>query len=292
MKKPKLSPFEYSDYHAYLKDFVDLCKTTLPKFSHRSFAQDIGWQIGYLVDVMKFRKNLSLTRAFQLAQHQGLGHLETEHLIQLVLKEDLAGVSRGHFQRKLREEGYDSYRNNTTADRELVENVELDAVYSAIRWARKPLLPHEIKEVLYTFELEEGRIQNYLSILQEKGIVKFHADGSLEVLQKEIAFDDFYTSKDGGIHINRRYAENFVRFSQNRKGPALFNSGLIEIPTSAFPSIVKKMLDLRNWILEISRETVESSKSYLSETELYQVDLNLFSVLDPKANIFKQDEKS
>lgn len=280
MAKAKLSPLEYNNYRSYLKDFTDLNKRTVRNFSHRSFAKKIGWQIGYLVDVIKERKSLTLTRAFQIAQYQELSHLETEHLIHLVLKEDLGPISGNHFQRKFKQEGYDSYRVNTVADPGLIENVEMDAVFSALRWARKLLSPLEIKNLLHTFELTEEQIKLYIDLLQQKKILNIQADGTLEFLKKELIFDDFNTTLDGQIHINRVYAENFIRFSRAMQGPALFNSGFIEIPRAEFQSMAKKILDFRNWILEVSRTTVSSPKSRMNETVIFQLDMNFFSVAD------------
>jgi hypothetical protein len=291
MKKVKLSPLNYTKYRIYLKDFADHSKEVVHNFSHRFFAQEMRWPIGYLVDVIKERKNLTLTRTFQLAQYQGLSHLETEHLIQLVLKEDLGQISKDHFERKI-DERYESYRVNTTTDQELIENIDMNAVFSVLRWARKMLSPKEIKGILHTFEMNEEEIQLYIDLLQEKKIFIAQPDGSIIFLKKELIFDDFETTPDGQININRKYAENFIRFSQAMQGPALYNSGFIEIPRSEFLNMAKKILDFRNWIIEVSRETVNAPKEHIGDTYIFQLDMNFFSVIDKNAEIFHKIEES
>lgn len=168
----------------------------------------------------------------------------------------------------------------------------MNAVFSVLRWARKMLSPKEIKSILHTFKLSEEEIQLYINLLQEKKIFIAQPDGSINFLKKELIFDDFETTADGQININRKYAENFIRFSQAMQGPALYNSGLIEIPRSEFMNMAKKILDFRNWIIEVSRETVEAPKEKIDDTYLFQIDLNLFSVIDKNSELFHQNSES
>lgn len=293
MKKNfKKSPLGYSDYRLYLVDFVELNKSISKSFTHRSFAKKIGWPTGYLVDVIKKRKNFTVTRAFQLSQYQSFSHLETEHLIRMVLSDEVAEPYSTYLKTNLEANNYENYRKNTVADKSLAEDIELEAVFSILRWSRKMLKSSEIAALLYTFKLSEEKIDSLIKTLLEKNIFEMKADGSLQFHIKELMFEDL-AKMDSMVHIHRQYAENFLRFTQGMQTPGMYNSGFAEFHRDQFPAIAKKILELRNWLMEISVETADGPKNKINDTFVFQIDLNMFNITDKNlANKMSEESTS
>ena len=173
MRKIFVSPLNYSDYRSYLEAFVQESRSKTRNFTHRNFSKKQGWPVSYLLDVLKRRRNLTLTRAFQFAQIQKLSLLETERLIHMVLREDKSGAHREYYENKI-DPNYDGYKTNTVSDLDLIGDIELEAVFCILRWSKRMLSSAEIKRLLYTFDLTEQSIDLIIQKLFEKKVINFN----------------------------------------------------------------------------------------------------------------------
>lgn len=267
---------------SYLEAFFDLNKEKSRGFSHRNFAAKIDWPISYLSDVFADRKKFTVIRAVQFAQFTGLNSLETERLIYLALCEDSDDAVQTFAKKRIINEAVHEKRESSL-DPEFFYNVDYEAIFATLVWAGKKLEPKEIKALLYTFpSLTEKRIKAGIDFLTEKEIIKFDSQGKVVSYENDIVLDQHKLDSptETGVHIHEQYAQSFLHFTRNAQVPCMYNGGYYEIPKAEFMTIARKFLELRNWLEDHCKAAREKGKSKITDTAVFQLDLNLFTIFD------------
>jgi uncharacterized protein (TIGR02147 family) len=267
---------------AYLEAFFDLNKSKVRGFSHRSFAAKIDWPVSYLSDVFADRKKFTVIRAVQFAQYVSLNSLETERLIYMALCEESDSSVQSYAQTRIIEKASDEKREST-ADYEFFTNVDFEAVMATLIWAGKKLSPKEIKSLLYTFpHLTEKRIKEGIDFLIAKSLIQFDEQGKVTSYCKDLVLDEQSSDSpnDTGVRIHEQYADSFMNFTRAAQAPCMYNAGFFEIPRSEFMAIARKFLELRNWLADYVESTREKGKGRTTDTLVFQLDLNLFTIFD------------
>lgn len=280
LQLPKLA--EHHTSALYFQELFELNKKLDPKFSHRSFAQILEWPVSYVADLIKGRKQLTVNRALEFAQFSNLNILDFEKFIYLALAEHPTEQVRDCFKEKLAKrfrKNPDIYNQTTVPQKELFEEIEIAAIFEVLKWARKRLPSDEIKKLLFTFpRLTTERIDEIVHLLAQKNIIEIQ-NGEMKILKTQMILDEFNTA-DNGIRINGEYGKNFVRYTENPIFPALYTSGFLEIPKGQFNEVARKLLEMRNWLLQYSLENNLKEKTSLGSSFVYQFDINLVLMID------------
>lgn len=278
---PKLTDYQSSSL--FFKDLFLLNKRNKAKFSQRYLAKALDWPASYAADMVKGRKRLTVPRALEFAKLAKLNVLDTEKIVYLALADSASEPVRDHFAEVLkRRNSKDSaaYIKTTEIEQKLFSDIEIGAVFEVLKWARRPLEAHDIKKLLFTFtELTVEKINASIKILIEHGMISIH-EAELKILKKELVMDQFNDGTDGGIKIHTQYAKNFTRYTEKPKFPGLFTSGFVEIPKGQFNDVAKKLLEIRNWLLQYSFDNNSLKKETLESSYIYQFDIKLVLMID------------
>ena len=78
--------FEFIDYATYMEEWFNAKKVTNPKYSYRTFADQAGFKArGYIADIIKRRKQLSIASIQKVANAMKMELRESEYFELLVL---------------------------------------------------------------------------------------------------------------------------------------------------------------------------------------------------------------
>ncbi|MFZ4403757.1 MAG: hypothetical protein ACOYOK_06610 [Pseudobdellovibrionaceae bacterium] len=278
---------KYDDVPQLFADFFELNKSKTRGFSHRYFAQKAKWPMSYLSDLIKGRKPLTLTRAVQFSQLVRLDSLQTERLIYLTLLKAKEIEIQKFAKKKISATIEGLYHKTCKVPYSMIENLEYEAVMTVLVWARKKIPAQEIKKRLFTFEdFSEEKINAVIKKLEEHKVISFDQKGHL----KDFSFMVLDESRDDptqsakafstGVHIHKKYAENFIQFAKKDLAPSFYTSGFVEIPRKDFKRIAEKFYELRNWVLEFGQQTSLQKKESVEDTVVFQMTMNLFTLLE------------
>jgi len=142
------------------------------------------------------------------------------------------------------------------------------------------------EEIIKLFELPlmtVERIQRALDKLQADRNVIWNEDGSLQRLlcRRSTMALTIPIQKQRTLRRYRAPSGICGKFSSlHRKAPISFylSLALIAIPRGQFMPVAMKIIELRNWILEYSRQYLEESDNSETGSYLMQLDMNLFPV--------------
>ena len=76
-----------------------------------------------------------------------------------------------------------------------------------------------------------------------------------------------------------QYAENYKRFNHHPEKRGWVASGFCSIPKDRLPEVKKRMLQFRNTLMDIDREVDKNPKKRKDDILVFQLDLNLFTIL-------------
>lgn len=266
----------------FFAEFVNINKERHKGFSFRTIAAKLDWPISYMSDVIKGRKSFTVLRAIEFAKKFNLNSINTERLVHLALAEHSDTKVRDHFSANLNVD-VNKWKRSATPTPQIFEDIELEAVFNALKWARGRINAAEIKDLLFTFNVDLS-LEKILKIIEEliqNEMIRAKRDKTFEILKFEITHDEFAVGyADCGIAIHERYANNFIRFTKNKEIPCMYNSGFLELPTDQFNDIASRLLEVRNWLYDISAVTSKDSKTKLKDTFIYQFDINLVNILN------------
>ncbi|WP_413291092.1 hypothetical protein [Bdellovibrio sp. HCB337] len=266
---------------AYLTSFFEMNKSETSGFSHRVFAAAIDWPVSYLHDVISGRKKFTVLRAVQLAHFLKLNSIATERLIYFSLNEENDPSVREYSQKRIVGTAFDEKRTSQ-ADYEFFKNVDVEAVFSVIVWAKKRIASSKIKSLLYTFpELTEARIESVIEWLTQKSFLVFDGKGVLVSSAQDLVLDEHGADPNStGVAIHEKYAESFGNFTRNPKTPCMYNGGFFEIPRKDFLPVAQRILETRNWLAEYVKTANANPKEKIQDTLVFQMDMNLFTIFD------------
>ncbi len=291
MKIPDIQT--YDDGRTFLKDVYELNKAKNASF--RFYASKLKWPVSYLNEVIQGRKKLSLARALEFGLFLKLDSVDLERLVFLALKDSETPNIQSYFNKKISEEvkttGYFhvSAQPESTADEPVVvvpkdvySDISLLAIFDTITWAQGRIRPSEISKLLYTFNSLENRdvLAMKLKVLEDHGYITQLRDPD----QNVIGFD--FIRKQLRFSVTRetaplmaQYADNYVRFLNHSRSRGWFASGFVKIPRNRLSAVKKRVMSLRNWLMEIDREVLENPKER-EDALVFQTDVNLFCLID------------
>lgn len=274
------SILKYDDVSVYLSDFV-IANEGSKLFSHRSFSKEIKWPLGLLSDVIKKRRNLTPQRCVEFSTYASFSSVELERLLLISIKESL---SVNHRDLLSINSSLSSSSNNTYTDnnnyRDVLYSLE-SIVITFGSWGKGRIKVDELQSFIKTFEFKIEDFNNIIKSLIDKNIAEVDDQNYFKILKHDkIILDEHSTQTKGypGLKLHKEYAKSFLNFCDNPSGPACYNSGMIVIPKGHFMEYAEKIIGLREWFLNKNEEVKSMDFNALDDSEVFQLDLNLFSV--------------
>lgn len=285
---------KYIDCQNYVSDLYSLNRKNGGVGSFRFYAKKLNWPISYLNEVIKGSKKLSIKRAIELGQFLDLDSVDLERLIYLSMKDTESQTIRDYINRKLQnehkfEERFQVSKNTDFTDdwleavpEDIFKDISLLAIFDVISWKRGHITPFGIANILYSFpDLKNIEIlSEKLSILKQYGYISYQDPISsvteFDVIKKKLFFS---VSKENAIHMGQ-YADNYKRFLSAANQRGWIASGFVTIPRARLNAVKKRIINLRNWLLQIDNEDFFSQEDSTEDSLIFQLDLNLFSILD------------
>lgn len=278
MKIP--SPLNFSDSQAYFKELYTVNKIHNSTFSYRSFAAKIKWPVSYLSDLVAGRKGLTISRAIEFSDFFKLNSVEREHLVLYAMPPDSLR------EKRLKHDPNHLLHPNQQLD-DLLLTCDILSLYRLLLWKRMKLTASQIHEEFLVF-FEPARLDQALEKIEELGIFKWDNEGRMLSADSDKLpkFIDHYEGREGkkyeGLEWHKAGAMNLISFIEQPKSPSAYNCSFVAIPRGQFMPIAMKILELRNWIEEVSRDHLATSNEPDKSSQLMQLDLNLFPVINKK----------
>lgn len=283
-----VSPMPYKDAKDYFKDFFVENKVRDAKFSYRVFANLLNWPASYLSDLSSGRKNLSVTRALEFANYFKMNNAQKEHMLWLALAHSPKNQSDQLLQEKSKTDPNPSlYQKEAGMDQVLWSDIVW--ALRLMTWKKKRLSVREIEENFEIPGISSLRMQNALDRIEKEKYLQWDDNGELiegsPLTAAPAEFDHSTTKGDApyqGIELHRDAVNNFLTFIENPQSPSTYHNHPVVIPRGQFMPVAMKLIELRNWIDELSRQHLAQSKSPSTDSYLMQLDLNLFPLTKKK----------
>jgi uncharacterized protein (TIGR02147 family) len=304
MKFPPIEKF--NNYKDYLQDFYTLNKKQGGSGSYRFYAQKLGWPVSYLNDVLQGRKKLSLARALEFGKFAKMDLVDLERFIYLSLKDSESEEVKSYFEKKIQaEKNTETYfqvsqkPENAGDDfiiipERIFSDISLLAIFDLITWSNGSVKLSEIPELLYTFpELHKiDVLLEKIKILENEALITCVYSSKKEIIKFEYVKKRllFSLTKETA-HNMSQYAENYSRFLKHTEQRGWIGSGFLKLPKEKLAEVQKRILSLRNWLIEIDKEVLENPREKRDDVLLFQLDLNLFSLI-AKTPLGQSDLKS
>lgn len=291
---PKIQ--QHSNYRSFIKELYQSNRKQGGIASFRFYAQKLGWPVSYMNEVIAGKKRLTLNRSLELATFLKLDGIDLERLIYMVLLDSDSKKIRDYFSDKLEKDlktdGYFEVSQNpeTLAQHsflvpeEIFSDISLLALADLIACTKGKIKISEIPKILSSFpELQDHvRLNQKIDTLEKHGIVRRKLKRG-----KLVGFDyvakslEFSIQKETVKHMHQ-FAENYKRLLCLEHPRGWINSGFVRLPRTKLFEAKKRLLALRNWIISTDQETVINPNTSLEDTLIFQMDLNLISIVDGK----------
>lgn len=277
-----ISPMNFSDARSYFKDFFVNNKVNNSNFSYRLFAKLIGWPPSYLSDLVAGRKNLTVERALEFADFFKMNNINKEHMLWLAL----ANAHKNKLDTFLLQKSEINpnkslYHGESSMDETLCFDVVW--VLQILTWKKKKLNSEELSATFAMPGFTPERLQRALDKIEQENYLEWNDDGSLRGKNIEthppMVFDHSDTKGDQryqGIKLHSSSTTNFLKYIDNPHGPSTYHTRPVVIPKGQFLTVAMRMIDLRNWIDELSNQHLAQSADPAKDSYLMQLDLNLF----------------
>jgi uncharacterized protein (TIGR02147 family) len=270
----------------YFSSIYQVNKALKKSFSHRMFARKVKWPGSYLSDIIKGRKKITISRCLQFAQVFKLSHAETEYLLSLCLADYEDENVSSYFKESVINKNiakekmlpFKSYLN-------LFDNIRGMYLRELILWGQGRIPVKELVKAQIPFpELMNDQVLNEtLDFLLSKKLIKEIKPAFYVVIEAELFTldDDDFTIKNPGDLANHyiHQLEILNRLYKFYKGNGFSFSGYIDITKERYPELQKRMFELRDWIISLSKEKKSDD---LNKNETYQVELHCLPMFDFK----------
>ncbi len=259
MKLPPIK--EYISVADYFKDVYEINKKNKKTFSHRFFAKKTGWPISYLSDLIKGRKRLTISRSLQFVQAFKLSPHETEYLLTLCLAHFEDRDVSSYFNRELQakcllKEKRQSFKNYLS----LFDNIRAMYLRELILWGQGRVSIQKLVEAQIPFpELKKSSALNEtLNFLLERKMIQEVKSGYYTVNENGVfALDDDEFTLSNPQSLAKHYIAQLdvlSRLYKSYNGRGFAFSGYIDITVDRYPEVQKKLFDLRDWLISLSKE--------------------------------------
>lgn len=284
------SPYKHETVCNFFSDFISLNQKS-DSFSHRHIADKLGWPTSYISDLVKGRKNLTCLRSIEFSSFANYSPLETERLLFIGIHTGLPISKQNNIfsEKILGKITKNRIQNNDQLD--LIYDPKTLFVFEIIKWCKKYISPENISKLLKTFKIKTSDVELVLKKLDDRNVIEYEPQKKLKIKQPILWADECGDSAMG-IEVHKHFAESFIQFCDDPQGPALFNSVLLELPKEKFPELADQIIALRNWFQNLAIETFNSKINNTDDTFVFQLDLNLFPIIDKDAITVLQQEKT
>ncbi len=268
------SPFDLDNPGDFFRAFIRM-NSKADGFTHRSFADAIGWPVSYLSDVAQSRKSLTPARAIEFARFVGLDPLAAERLIFMGLHDVLPDSLRSSMEPALSSRHAQQYEGDATTLR-YSRHFRAFAVFETIKWLGRVIDDgREVSQSLTTLDVTPNEVLEIVKDFVQEGVMTIDQDGRAIIQQPT-----FFADEPGAEAVHAETACSLARYVTRPNRPHSLNVAWLPLRRSSFEEYRRKILGLRNWFLEesarVGRQSTESTASTEGDVFLYQLDLNLF----------------
>jgi uncharacterized protein (TIGR02147 family) len=286
MKLPNIK--KYKSTKDFFEAIYELNKKEKKIFSYRYFANQLGWPVSYLNDVVKGRKKTTLTRAIQFSQKFKLSTYQTEYLIFLCLAESEKGDISQYFVDKIDATSLKKEKNSSMVTLQKTYHHPIyNVLYILIEWGQGKLTIDELATMQTSFpELHDKKIQKEaVDNLLKKKIIKKMAPNTYDLnIQTDFAIDDvsYLNAEESKQELAKHIIlnlNNLIKLYQNFTGRSIFFSSFINIPMERAPEVVDRFHSFRDWMINLAKEEKSSN---LKDHESFQLEMHLVPIFDSK----------
>lgn len=279
------SPLDYKDSRSFFAELVRLNKANSTKFSYRMMAAYLSWPVSYLPDIISGRKKFSVNRAVEFVQKFNLKGFKSERIYYYAIND----ISSSGYVEEIKINSKPTILLNPSVDQSLELVSDASFVMNVLFWLQKKIDVDEIYANYNFSGIGQSRIQKALKYIDDKKIFEWTDSNKLLNYDenKMKLVNDNYDGRSNenpflGIELHRDYAHTFLQFIQNPQAPASYISRAVFVPKGQFMAIATKVLELRNWIDELSSQFIADKNLNHQNSYLMQLDLNLFPLYKHK----------
>lgn len=285
MKLPDIKSFESPV--EYFRELYQTNKALKSSFSHRSFARKVRWPSSYLSDIIKGRKKLTISRSLQFAQALKFTHLETEYLLTLCLSDYDDDRVRSFFREEV------TYKNLSKAKQAsfrgylgLFDNIRAMYLRELILWGQGKVALSNLLEAQIPFpELKDPELLNEtLRFLSQKKLIVETKPGFFKATESEtFALDDDAFTIKHAPDLAKHYIaqlEILSRLYRYYTGAGFAFSGYLDFNKDRYPEIQKRMFELRDWMIGLSKEAKSAD---ITKNDTFQFEMHFIPMFNFKA---------
>jgi uncharacterized protein (TIGR02147 family) len=263
--------FSYIDYRLYLRELFEEQKQTNLSFSYRALSQRIGIKSsGFLSMVLQGKRSISDSLAIRLAKALRLTKKEIDYFRTMVQfsQSEMHEQKSHHFEklltlqklpiRKLSQDHYEFYeRWYYAAIRELVGLIPITDNYEQVAKQLSPVIkPHEARQAL--------------EVLNRLGLISKDETG------RYLRTDAVITSgvsqiKSFAVQQFQRLSLELAKSAMDRfpKNERELSTITMSIDANAYATILEKIGQLRQDVMEIARAVPEAKRIYQLNMQIY-----------------------
>jgi uncharacterized protein (TIGR02147 family) len=264
--------YEYSDYRTYLKASLTKRIESNPKYSLRSFAKHLGLAPATVSMILSGQKNLSFSRALEVAVKLGLDPKEQVYFSQLVYLKGANDIeSKTEVLNQMRERGH----------KRSAEHIDVDQFQVISDWHHYAILMlTEVKNFRFTLA----------NVARRLSINKFVAEAAVDRLQKlgllEKVKEGQYRRVKGDIIVHsgdmnlafRKYHRQLLEKTSLSLETQLPKD---RINASEVIAISKSDLKEINLLMEqFLSQVIEITKKSKNKTDVYHLGVHAFNLTE------------
>ena len=273
--------FSFSGYREFLRSFLD-ANAEERGFSHRALAKRLSWPHALLSDIVGGRRELSVTKAAELAEVLGLSELATERFLLFSMQESKATAVKNLAARML------DRRVDTTNP---IEGPDLSdygigasalALHILIATAKRYIAPTEVLRLLSTFaDLTEAEVIRLYGVFERGNVFRFDARGRLELFEPHLTSNFTHPEESTDMWTRRlhtEFAKSMMKHLEVHRRPRTLYSGVLPLPIASFEDVAREVAAFRNWMTKFSDAAAEDP-AHKGDLGIFQFDLNLFPLM-------------
>lgn len=284
----------YSESKLYFSDFYELNKKAGVPISFRLLAKKLNWPFSYLSDVIHARKPLSVIRALEFAKFANLDVVETERMVYMTFTNFSNEDIQQYFLTKLekehnsdldeRSENHHAGLENEidTCIEELKGDLSASALLKLLDLCQGKIRKELIGSLLSSFdELKDSKIvDEKIRLLEKNGNIRIISNHKaliqVEILRSSIYFSIDYDTR----HLLANFTDHNSKLIRGQNCSGHFNNGFIKIKKENFKTILQKMSQLRNWLVELDKESKLTTPIETADCILFQYGINLATLIN------------
>jgi uncharacterized protein (TIGR02147 family) len=283
MKTPNLDQF--FSYREYLSKFVALNQEASKNFSYGFFSKKLGWPKSLLHDIVNGRKALGVRRALEFVEYFNFDQYQKERVLSWVFL-DFKSDRVKEYVRKFIVDDLDQLKffgegqNNLN----LTKDMHFLAYFNLVKELKRFPTTAEIQKHSLFCYISHSDAEQFKTILLKEKFVEFvdpQKMSDVRVLRHSL----FVDHKDDAYDVHSSFSQLVAEYVKSPKpGHKSLNSMFCRVDKSKVDEIVKRVVQLRNWINEFDKDSQ-------GPNEVYSCMLHFFPVTDI-CDIQRGDESS